>query len=168
MELIAIGKIAKPIGTGGHVKVIPLTDSPERFESLKSISIGPQADAATAREITSKKIFTAYIELGLFDVTTRTAAEKFRGQYLFVAQDESIRPRQGSYFIDEIIGCTVVDESEKTHGTVSDVLNVASHDIWVVRTANGQYLIPAVKEFIRKVDLKGKCITVHAVEGLFE
>ena len=37
MKKVVIGKIAAPHGVRGEVRIVPLTDFPERFENLKSV-----------------------------------------------------------------------------------------------------------------------------------
>jgi len=70
--------------------------------------------------------------------------------------------------MDDIIGCEVVTEEQMKVGIVADLLSLPANDIWVVRNGKKEFLIPAVKAIIRKVDVKAKRITIHALEGLLE
>ncbi len=98
----------------------------------------------------------------------RVKQNELRNRYLFVPKEESIKLRPGSYFMDDVIGCEVVTEEQMKIGIVTDLLTLPANDVWVVRNGAKEILIPAVKAIIRKVDVKKKRITIHALEGLLE
>jgi 16S rRNA processing protein RimM len=168
MDLIAIGRIAKPIGTRGDVKVLLLTDDQKRFEGLRSVFVGDNEGSALPRDITSLRIDAKQVVLHFGGFESVEEAEQLRDQYLFVPQEESVKLNAGSYFVDEVIGCDVVTEEQKNVGIVTDILALPANDIWVVRNGEKEILIPAVKAIVRRVEIEKKRITIHALEGLIE
>ena len=70
--------------------------------------------------------------------------------------------------MDEVMGCEVVTEEQVDVGIITDLLSLPANDVWVVRNGAKEFLIPAVKAIIRKVDIKMKRVTIYALEGLLE
>jgi 16S rRNA processing protein RimM len=168
MDLIAIGRVSKPIGTQGELKVIPLTDDSLRFKDLQWVLVGHDAAKVEQRDICAVRIDAKQVVVSLRGIETLHEAEEFRNKYLFVPKEQTIELPVGSYFMDDVIGCEVITEEQVNVGIVADVLSLPANEIWVVRKGNKEILIPAVKAIIRKVDVKMKCITIHALEGLLE
>ena len=107
--MIAVGKISKSIGLKGEVRVTLLTDSPGRFRTLKSVWIGSEEGTAMRFKIQSVRVSPAAVVMQVEKVQTRTAADALRGQFVFVADKDQVKPKKGSYFIHEIVGMMVED-----------------------------------------------------------
>jgi 16S rRNA processing protein RimM len=168
MELIAIGRISKPIGTRGEVKILPYTGDWQRFSELQSVWVGKSEGATEHRDVHVVRIDAKQVVLTLRGVETIDQAEEFRDHFLFVPKEDTVRLRTGSYFVDDVIGCDVVTEEQMYVGKVADLLSLPANDLWVVRNDGKEFLIPAVKAIIRQVDVEQKRITIHALEGLLE
>jgi len=168
MDLVAIGRILKPIGTQGEVKVLPLTNDKQRFASLQSVWVGHDTTIVEQRDISAVRIDAKQVIVSLSGIETPQEAKGAKNKYLFVPKEQTIKLRPGSYFMDEVIGCKVVTEEQMNVGIVTDLLSLPINDVWVVRNGTREFLIPAVKAIIRKVDIKMKRITIHTLEGLLE
>jgi 16S rRNA processing protein RimM len=164
----AVGRIVRPVGVRGEVKVMPLTDDAERFQKLNNVTMGLTVEEAVAvRFERARRQGNAFV-VKLACVDTVEAAEQCRGQYLFVEQQRSARPRPGGYLVDEVIGCEVVTVAGRVVGTVQEILSMPANDVWVVRDGTKEYLLPAVRALLRSVDVTRKRIEVEDLEGLFE
>jgi len=168
MDLIAIGRISRPIGTRGEMKILPLTADKQRFADLQSVWVGHDSKSVELRDICVVRIDAKQVVVSLNGIETLQEASRFRNKYLFVSKEQTIKLKTGNYFMDDIIGCEVVTEEQMKVGIVADLLSLPANDIWVVRNGKKEFLIPAVKAIIRKVDVKAKRITIHALEGLLE
>jgi 16S rRNA processing protein RimM len=168
MDLIAIGRISKPIGTQGELKVLPLTDTIQRFVGLQSVWVGCDEMAVDLVEISAVRVDAKQIVVSLQGVESVHEAEKFRNAYIFIPKEKIVTLQPGSYFMDDVLGCEVVTDEQKLVGNITDLLSLPANDVWVVRNGAKEILIPAVKAIIRKVDIKTKRITIHALEGLLD
>ena len=81
-----------------------------------------------------------------------------------IAREDAPLPR-GAYFIQDILGASVVDETGNEIGRLTDVLERPASNIYVVR-GETEHLIPAVPEFILSTDAEKGVITVHLIEGM--
>lgn len=164
--LVAVGRIVKVFGLRGEVVVKPLTSSPERFARLATVLVGPAETDARPRTIASVQIGGKGVRLGFDDVTDRTAAEALRGHFLFVTAEERITPPPGRYFVEDVVGLRVVDERDGDVGRVKDVLRMPAHDVYVIGTAAEDILLPAVKEFVREIDVERGEMRVRLLDGM--
>jgi 16S rRNA processing protein RimM len=166
--MIAVGRITKSVGLKGEVRVAMLTDSPERFTRLKSVWCGTEEATAVRFSILSMRIEPSAVVLKLKEIDSRTLADEHRGEYLFVEAKDTVAPGRGSYFIHDIIGMKVVTEAGEEVGNVRDVMELPANDVWVVTSGTKEILIPAIKEVIRLVDLKGRSVVIRPLEGMLE
>ena len=145
-----------------------LTDSPERFAKLKAVWCGADENAAVRFSIVSMRIERSAVVLKLKEIDTRTLADEHRGEYLFVETKDVVAPAKGSYFIHDIIGMKVVTEAGEEVGSVQDVMELPANDVWVVASGTKEFLIPAIKEVIRQVDVDARTVVIWPLEGMLE
>ena len=161
-------RISKPIGTRGEVKVLPLTDDKQRFANLPSVWIGQDAANVELKNILNVRIDTKQIVLNFNGIGTVEEAKRIKDRYLFVRKEEAVKPQNGTYFVDDVIGCEVVTEEQVNIGVITDLMSLSMNDLWVVKKESKEILIPAVKEIIRQVDIVNKRITIHSLDGLLD
>ncbi len=166
--MIAVGRITKSVGIKGEVRVAMLTDSPERFAKLKTVWCGTDEATAVRFSILSMRIEQSAVVLRVKEIDSRSSADEYRGQYLFVESKDAVSPGKGSFFIHDIIGMKVVTEGGGEVGTVRDVMELPANDVWVVASGTKEILIPAIKEVIRSVDLKSRTVVIRPLEGMLE
>ncbi|WP_455246015.1 ribosome maturation factor RimM [Petrachloros mirabilis] len=168
VDLVTIGKIEKPFGVRGAVKVRSLSDVPGRFERLKAVSVVGVAGEVTNRTVNHvRQAGTAYI-LQFDGITTPEAAGMLRGALIQVPPAEpSVRQEDVLYECD-LIGMMVDDEEGHELGTIDRVWELPGHHVFVVRKNGRELLIPAARHFVRAVDLVQGRMTVRTSEGLIE
>lgn len=168
MKLLVAGKIAGFFGLKGYLKIQPSSGDPERMASLREVFVGPAEASAAAYSVEDVILRQNAVLLKLSGVDDRTAAEKLRSCILYVEESMAKAPPDGSFFIHDIVGCEVRDTDGAVIGTVEHVLKYPAQDLWGIRTPTGTFLLPAVKEFVRKVDMKKRTIVVQLMDGLRE
>lgn len=151
-------------GVRGDVKLESLCDSPEVLADLKRVFV---LENGKYREIkvTHTSIFKQFVLATLEGVTDMDQAAAMKGTTLYASRDD-FELDEGDYFIADLIGLPIIDvDNGKTYGTVKEVINRGASDIYVVKTPNGERMMPAVEEFVKKVDLD-KGIFVKTIPGL--
>ena len=158
-KFIEAGEIVNTHGVRGEVKIMPWTDTPEFLRSIKTLYVDGKAVRVTASRV-HKGAILASLE-GVDDVN---AAMRFKGKRVYIDRgDAQLEP--GRFFIQDIIGARVVDETGAEVGTLAEVLNLPGSDVYVVR-GEREILIPAVPQFILSRDIDAGVITVRMMEGL--
>ncbi len=165
-EYFEIGQIVNTSGLKGVIKVKPFTDDITKFNNLKTIYILIKKELKEFK-IEQVRINKNMVFLKLEGIDTIEEAENFRNLYLRVKRSKNEKLEEGTYYVVDILGCVVYTDEQKELGKVSDVFSTGSNDIYVVKDEMGkQILLPAIKDVVKKVDVKNKKITVHLLEGL--
>lgn len=169
-EMVTIGKIDRPFGVHGAVKVRSLSDRPGRFEQLGAVRVAGQGGAAvdrTVREV--RRAGPSYI-VEFEGVTTPEEAALLRGALLQVPRvAPSVSEAEPNVWYEcDLIGLSVADEAGHELGSLETIWELPAHPVFVVKQKDREVLIPAVKEFVRSVDVAHGRMTVRTIEGLVE
>lgn len=171
-ERTVIGKITGVHGINGTMLIFPLTDYPERFFTMKELTL--DKPGKPRRTLKVKKITPYEGKATLFlwaeGVTDRDAAEALKGSIITVAASERAELAEDEYWMDDIVGISVVDEiTGETLGKVEEIIFTGSNDVYLVRCGDGKSRpIPATADAVKSVDVKEGIMTVAIPEGLWD
>ncbi|MEC9488850.1 MAG: ribosome maturation factor RimM [Halanaerobium sp.] len=179
-DMVKIGVITKPHGIKGEVRVLPLTDHPERFEELQRVFLIVPEDIAAAssgsldiyslategREVEDIAYIQNMIIMKLQGINDRDMAEELRNFTVEIPLAERLQLPEGHYFISDLLGMQVVTTEGRELGLIKDVITTGGTDIYV--TEKEGIMIPATKEVVKEVDLPGRKMTVALIDGLEE
>ncbi|MFR3225990.1 MAG: ribosome maturation factor RimM [Blautia massiliensis (ex Durand et al. 2017)] len=159
-------KIVTTHGVRGEMKALPLCDGAEFLAKFKRLFA--QADGSGEVRVLGVRAQGNMILLRLDGVGDMDAARAQVGRTYYFAKSD-VRLPKGRYFIDDLLGCRVVDAATGAeYGTLTDVDHPAAQDIYTVTDANGgTHMLPAVPEFVQKIDLETRTITVTPIDGMF-
>jgi len=159
-ELIETGKIVNTHGMRGEVKLQPWADSPEFLTSFEYLYI----DGAPVK-VLSSKVHKGCVIATLEGVDDIDAAIRMKNKIIMIRK-EDIQLEEGRYLVADLIGLTVINaETNETIGTLSDVLNLPSNNVYVIK-GDREILVPAVEEFIIETNLSEGFIKIRLIEGL--
>ena len=164
-KYLECGIIINTHGVRGNVKLESLCDSPEVLADLSRIFV---KEGNTYREIKvlHTSIFKSFVLADLEGVNDMDAAAAMKGTTVY-ADREDFELEEGDYFIADLIGLDVVDVNDgKKYGVVKDVINRGSADIYVIKTENGERMMPAVEEFVKNVDIDEGKVYIQPIPGL--
>ncbi len=167
IEWATIGKVVALFGLGGELKVRVLTDIPNRFAELDAVYVG---DSHTRRVIESTRPYKGDTILVKFKgIDDATGAEKLRSADLFIPASELAKLPAGSYYQHDIIGLRVFTLDNTHLGTIVDIIETGSNDVYVIKMDNGaQQLIPAIKDVIKQIDLLRHTMHIDPMPGLLD
>lgn len=156
MSFVCVGKIVKPQGIKGEVKIQPLFEIPAIFNGKHQLFIEKQP--ASFKSCTYRLGF-GYV---FFDeIDSRTTAEKYRGKFVYITVDEFDKIRGDFILVDDLVGQTLVDENGGFVGQIVGVENYGFDDIILVNENNHIYEVPFKKAIF---DQKGKSVSVKRIE----
>ena len=151
-------------GVRGDVKLESLCDSPAVLAGLKRVYLC-EGGAYKEIKVLHSSTFKGFVLAGLEGIDDIDKAMTYKGKTLYAAR-EDFKLKRGDFFIVDLIGLPVIDNvSGKTYGKVIDVINRGASDIYVVKTESGERMMPAVKEFVKSIDIE-KGIFVEVIPGL--
>ncbi len=163
---VEVGEIVGVFGVRGEVKVRPLSDFAERFAVGATLYLG---DEHSPHTITKARLRPGSHVLGLSGIESANDAERLRGQMLAVPADALATLAPDQFFQHDVVGLRVEHVNGAPLGVITDILSMGPHDTYVVRDAQGvERMLPAVKAFIKQVDLAAGVMRVEPIPGLFD
>lgn len=153
--MIRVGQVVGAFGVRGAVKVMSLTDFPDRFEPGSELYL-----AGDRRRVEWSRPQPSGLVVKLSGVDDRTRAEGLYGSFLEVPDEELRQLPEGRWYHHQLLGLAVVTAAGRDLGTLAEVLTAPANDVWVARGAGGEHLIPAVADALVAVDLETGRVTV--------
>lgn len=165
-DLITVGYMTDTKGIKGEVKVKNLSDAPGRFAPSKKFLLNPPTSNLLELEIESFYTHKDLIIIKFVEINTLEQAQEIKGKYLEV---EAEKLEQGQYYAHQLIGLTVKTIEGVELGRVVEIITSGAHDIYKVRhQGRKEYLIPAVKEIVKEINIKKGYILISPTPGLLE
>lgn len=163
-RFLVIGQVGKAHGVRGEVRVIPQTDVPERFTWIDTIYIGDDEPQPVAVE--GARLHKNFVLLKLAGYDSREAVEQLRGQWLQLPEEEAIPLAEGEYFLYQLIGLEVFQDSGEQLGELVDVVETPANNVFVVQMPTQQLLLPDTEEVVLEIDFDNGRMIVHLLPGL--
>jgi len=157
-DFMSVGQIGKTHGLKGEVKVFSLSDSLERFKKLKSVYIDGEV-----RKIEGCKLQSDKVILKIEGIDSIEQADLYRNKYLMVSREDAVKLTEGSYYVADLIDCSVYDEAGEELGKVFDVLNTPGNDVYWVK-GKEELLIPVLKDIVISIDIDKRIIIIKPVK----
>ena len=165
-QLLQVGVISSTHGIRGEVKVFPTTDDVKRFKKLKKVILDTGREHLPL-EVESVKFFKQFAIVKFKGIDNINDIEKYKGKSLLVDRENAVKLRKDEYFIADMIGLQVYTEDGEAFGVLKDVLETGANDVYIIDSPkHGEVLVPAIKQCILNVDIEGKKMTIHLMEGL--
>ncbi len=168
IDYLIIGKVLRPFGIHGEIKVLPITDRLDRFKDLEFIFL--KRDRSFIKiDIEDVRLMRGYAQLKLRGYDERNDADKLRGELLYIDRENAARIEKDSYYYYDILGCSVITQEGEPLGMVFDIQNAGSSDVYFVRPRNSEsreFLIPAISDVVKEIDVAKKEIVIQLVDGL--
>ncbi len=167
-NLILIGKVIRPHGISGFLKIASYAQSPETFKTSGVVYVKRVSGALMEHRVSSIKPQKNSLLLKLEGVSTLKEAESHRGADIYIGREKLSREESEEYFWFELIGIEVYSSSGKLIGTICHILSTASNDIYVVEKGKKEVLIPATHDAVKEIDLKNRRMIISEIEGLID
>lgn len=166
-EWVVVGEIVGVFGLRGDLKVRPLSDFAERFAIGQTLYLGDERQPHT---ITEARLRPGSHILHLAGVESATEGERLRGRLLAVPADALMPLAPGQFYRHDMLGLRVERLDGAPLGVVTDILDAGGSDLYVVRdpASGAEHLLPAVKAFVKSVDVTAGVMRVEPIPGLFD
>ena len=169
MEYLSLGKIIDSFGLDGTVKVFSTTDNAKlRYKKGNKVFVyDEETDGRTEYTVVSYRSAGRLDYVKFEEVTSpEEVALILKGREIQVVKDEKDL-KEGYYFYSDLRGCEIADKEGKVYGIVKEVEEFPAQITLRVKQQNGKdFFVPFIKEFIVKVDIKNKRITINYMEGM--
>jgi len=157
-DFMSVGQIGKTHGLKGEVKVFSLTDSLERFKKIKNVYIDGEI-----RKVEGCKLQADKAILKIEGIESIEQAETYRNKFLMVKREDAIKLPEGSYYVADLVECTVFEEGGEELGKVFDVISTPGNDVYWVK-GNKEVLIPVLKDIVVSIDIEKHIIVIKPIK----
>lgn len=163
-----VGKVLKPQGIKGEVKVEIITSFPEHFSELEHLYIQIEENWQTY-SIDSLRLTDKFVFIKFKDIYSIEDTEILRTKELYIPKEELKKLADDEYFIHDLSGIRVYNEQGSFRGEICRVETYTSNDVYILKMTSGkEILIPAIKDVVKKIDISGNKMIIHEMEGLFD
>ncbi len=168
-KYLECGKAVSTHGVRGTLKLECYCNDAETLAKLRKMYVKLQNNEYAPMKVMASAVQKNMVLVTFENIKTVDEAIKYKGT-VFYADRDDISRKKGDVFIADMIGLDVIDEAtNEKYGVLKEVISPAGRDIYVVSDVNGgEFMIPAVNEFIRDIDVVNGCISVHLIEGMRE
>lgn len=153
-----VGRIGRAHGILGEATIeVRTDDAADRF------AIGAKLDTDSQGFLTvaTARVHNGILLLAFEGINSRNAIEKYRDQLLYADVDiDAPGEDEDDFHVLQLVGCKTYLIDGDLYGEVIDVLNLPGQDVLVIKTEDGQSLIPFVHQLVPTVDIKAKKMVV--------
>ncbi len=161
MSWIELGRIGAPYGVKGWVHIDSHTDPPEGLLSHSSWVLRLQGGERVARGIAEARLQSGRLVARFEDVDDRDAAAALTGATIEIERANLPPPGEREYYRADLLGLPVRNAAGVELGKVRHFIDAPTGALMVVQDAQGhEHWVPAVPQYLRKVDLAAGSILV--------
>ena len=166
-EFLEVGQIVGTHGVRGEMRLNPWADSPEFLKQFKVLYL--DGKGAKSVKVLAARPHGNVVILKVDGIDTVEAASAMRNKVMYIRRADA-KLAEGSYFIEELIGCRVIDADDETvcYGTLSDVSETGANDVWYIENDGKEYLIPAIPDVVINVDVANNTVVIRPLKGIFD
>ena len=166
-KYIPVGKITKPHGIKGEVRIYPYSEDPDSVSGYPEILV-VQASGCLSIKVDRSSPHGKVAIVKLAGVNDRNGAEELAGLEVWVEKELLPELAPDEFFWHDLVGLKVSTENGRELGKVKELFSTGGHDILVIRGGGHEYLIPAKKEFMLEVDQDKGTLLVAEIPSLFD
>lgn len=168
-ELMQLGKIMRPHGVRGELRMQIFTAYPERIPYLDTLILSPERRPAqqTTYTLNSARFHRNLALLTLDGINSRDDAEPLRGMIVSVPLSEGAPLEADEYYTIELIDMDVYTDEQVYIGKLTTIFETGANDVFVVQSETyGEVLLPDIEDVILDIDLDKQRITINPIPGL--
>lgn len=165
-QFLEAGQIVNTHGIQGEIKVLSWCDSPDVLADFNTLY---WADG-TPVQVEKAYVHKGSVIMRIAGVNSIEAAQALRSKVLYLSREDVDLP-EDLVFIQDILGFVVYDCRTDTEiGVLREVLTSnPAHDLYEIQSPTGKLIyIPAIKPFLKEIDMQQKRILIESIEGLYE
>lgn len=153
-----VGRIGKAHGILGEATIEVRTDEAEDRFAIGAVL---ETDSHGELTVVSARVHNGILLLGFQGIEDRNSIEALRNELLYAEVDiQAPGIDEDDYHVLQLVGCTAYLVDGDEFGVVTDVLNLPGQDVLAIKSADGEVLIPFVRQLVPVVDIKAQRMTV--------
>lgn len=160
-RLVTIGKVTKPFGIRGEVKIFPYTETFEVFERSQHLTLDGDSLKVLALRIHKGTVLATFE-----GISSRDQAQELTGRLVRTSEENLPPIQEDEYYWYELIGMKVTTVENRELGAISNIIRTGANDVLCVDGPSGEILLPMIEDVIVEVDTENGAMLVDPLEGL--
>lgn len=147
-NLITLGKIIKPHGIRGEIKVIIYNLNPSELNNIKTLYI-KEEDTSTYKPIHIKEIrsLNDNFIIRLQEVTNRNDAELYRNQKIYMDKKDLPPLSENEFYIFDLLNKQAFDTKDNYLGEIIDIYSTPLYEVVIIAKGDLRVDIPVISEY---------------------
>jgi 16S rRNA processing protein RimM len=167
-EMVPVGKIIGTHGIRGLLKVFSYSGNITSLQSAKTAFLKGKDGFLNEYSVKSVSAHAGGFILGLDGFSDINQVLSLTGSEICLKLSQLPPTEEDEYYWRDLIGLVVHTDQGVELGTLVDIFETGSSDIYVVRGSDKEYLIPAIADVIAHVDIPGKRMIITPLDGLLD
>ena len=156
---VAIGVVVGPHGVRGTLRVRAFGSGQHLRKGMEPVVAGLKRRISAVRE--TPKGFLVDVE----GIATRIDASSLKGEELVLDRADLDPPREGEFYVADLVGLTAIDDAGEVLGTVDDTFETAAHEVLVVRREDQDLYVPFTLEHVPELDVESGRVVIRPPES---
>jgi 16S rRNA processing protein RimM len=166
-RLVSLGEIVTTHGIDGWLKLKPYNPQTTALSPSREIWLEKNGKRSR-REIENSRPYRDQFLVKLSDIDRIDDAALWVGSILYLAESDLDSLPAGEYYHYQVVGLEVFDMKGERIGVIARTWSTPGGELYVVKGALKEHLIPAVKEIIEKVDFATRKMVINPPKGLLD
>ncbi len=163
-----IGRVIKPHGVKGKIKIEYFGEDPARFSLYEEIFIEAPEGGLKPYHVLEAIPKPSGLLLRLKGIERREEVEFLKGKEIFIRRKALPDLEEGEYYWIDLLGIRIEVQEGRTIGELKAIFPTKANDVFVVKGRRREIFLPATEEVIQSIDLERRVMKVVRMEGLWE
>ena len=152
-----IGKVLKPQALKGEIRVGPITRDATQYLTYDYLYVGEDFEKY---DIDYCRLQDGFVIVKFTSINDANLAETLRNKMLYVDKSQLGELEQGEYYIQDLIGCKVLDSKGMNQGIVTAIDDFSSVSTVTIKIDGKELMFPFLERVILDVNVEEKTILV--------
>ncbi|HDH97231.1 MAG TPA: 16S rRNA processing protein RimM [Proteobacteria bacterium] len=160
---VALGRVVKPHGTGGVLRISPFNPESDAFLHLKTLLLrSPRTGKQRELEVREARRHKDCFLVKLDGIDSIEDADEVRGWDALAYPDELEPLEEDEYYYYELEGMMVRLESGRLVGRLKGFIRTAAHDIAVIEGDEGEFMVPWLDSTVVDIDRERGVVVIDS------
>lgn len=165
---VLLGKVVATHGIKGQLRVVLFSGEFSSVAGLDSVILKGSSGGMDTFAVADVARHGKKVLITLKGIDSINQVLNLVGRELYVRRDQLPQLPEGEYYWCDLLGLRVLTDQGEDLGILADIIATGSNDVYVVKSGKREYLIPALEDVVREINLDDGIMKVSPPEGLFD